>query len=35
MLNATTSRKAGRLYTLDVANFQSFHRAGDPEIVAV
>ncbi len=25
--------KADRLYTLDVANFRSFHRTGDPEIV--
>jgi len=34
-LVAARRAKAGRLYTLDVANFRSFHRAGDPEIVGV
>ncbi len=34
-LHLVVARKARarRLYTLDVANFKSFHRAGDPEIV--
>jgi predicted nucleic acid-binding protein len=32
-LVAARKAKARRLYTLDVANFRSFHRAGDPEIV--
>jgi predicted nucleic acid-binding protein len=33
-LVAARKAKARRLYTLDVANFRSFQRAGDPEIVA-
>jgi predicted nucleic acid-binding protein len=32
-LVAARKAKARRLYTLDVANFRSFHRAGDPEIL--
>jgi predicted nucleic acid-binding protein len=32
-LVAARQAKAHRLYTLNVANFLSFHRAGDPEIV--
>jgi hypothetical protein len=32
-LVAARKAKARRLYTLDVANFRSFYRAGDPEIV--
>ena len=32
-LFAAKRRKAQRLYTLDVTDFRSFHRPGDPEIV--
>jgi predicted nucleic acid-binding protein len=32
-LFAAKRRKAARLYTLDVLDFKSFHRPGDPEIV--
>lgn len=32
-LVAARKAKAARLYTLNVANFRSFHRPGDPEIV--
>ena len=31
-LVAARKAKARRLYTLNVANFRSFHRSGDPEI---
>jgi predicted nucleic acid-binding protein len=30
-LAAARKAKADRIYTLDVANFQAFHRLGDPE----
>jgi hypothetical protein len=32
-LVAARQAKASRLYTLNISNFLSFHRAGDPEIV--
>ena len=32
-LVAARKAKAARLYTLNVAHFRSFHRAGDPEIL--
>jgi predicted nucleic acid-binding protein len=32
-LVAARKAKVSRLYTLDVSDFQSFHRLGDPEIV--
>jgi hypothetical protein len=32
-LVAARKAKATRLYTLDVTDFRSFHRPGDPEIV--
>lgn len=32
-LVAARKAKANRLYTLDVTDFRSFHRPGDPEIV--
>jgi hypothetical protein len=34
-LHLVAARKAGaaRLYTLNVSDFRSFHRPGDPEIV--
>jgi predicted nucleic acid-binding protein len=32
-LVAARKAKSRRLYTLDVSNFRSFHRPGDPEVV--
>ena len=32
-LMAARKAKATRLFTLNISNFRSFHRAGDPEIV--